>query len=962
MRTPKKQRHSAFSLENIFRIPAMGLAAATLTLAVPDRVTAQAYIPATQAFENSPVCSDSDLGNDSDEARGNPEWKTVKGLNIDPFKHVLRDQPTILEGFVAFPPANEGANDQAHAEVSEEDLPWNHYTHDFTIKVTPDPPYLPLLSSWVRFPGASFSILNVPNGISVCAEAGGAPSSDNSTCVVPQEICPDLTTGATCHHTDMEVEWESASLMDEGEGFQRIWGDIPEFAWPAVGDRVWVAGRWIFDCGHPGVPAAAQVRRYVKYSTEIHPPRALVAFRLNHPALDSFPYPRVSAPNFPGPQSYLPVTGVPTTPPPNVPNTGPTNLALTEGDVFVSGNGGGANDLCMILALNGSSCVYGHTPSVILINNVNYVFDIYPPGTDYLHPLPNGTFPITPPVSDASLQWRTVDHFSELPAHTCGGTDTSGCVSANAIFCLIDATTPPPNQTETGCPAVSAARPTRLRIILPFAGTSANFFAQSILLGWDDVPVAEALNRVVRNFNVTLHAFTVKENGESFLHSGDWRVFVNVAGQYRYIDPYFDRDGNGNNKCNGDALTDNGDGDCFLFDATPWMVSVQDGTPIHVAVGGFESDPVDSKFCRQYPPGGNCDPFSFGDGVDLAFENDDRIGTYEFDLQEQFNYRWNTPDGSNQFTTQSTNDGEQYKVEFRVSEIPAPTPPLSAPLQIGEPHFNKFVTSATSLTLSPASPNTEGFQFRTYLQGGPLPTFPSPLPFPVYWNHAAITPTALDSVKLFLSGADGPYLLEYSAENFAQLLEPRHTASFILDNTAPVVSISSPHAILYTHSSVLTLDYLVDDGTGSGVASSVPSMDGAATLPGGVGLQSGQALHLLSELSLGPHTFKVTARDNLNNARTESVSFTVTVTPGSIEQDVVQFRQNNAIKNAGLASSLTAKLKAAATARTAGHCSVASNKYHAFITQLQGQSSTGVTAAAAAIMIADAQYLISHCP
>jgi hypothetical protein len=27
-------------------------------------------------------------------------------------------------------------------------------------------------------------------------------------------------------------------------------------------------------------------------------------------------------------------------------------------------------------------------------------------------------------------------------------------------------------------------------------------------------------------------------------------------------------------------------------------VSVQDGTPIHVAVGGWESDSVDSDFCR----------------------------------------------------------------------------------------------------------------------------------------------------------------------------------------------------------------------------------------------------------------------------------------------------------------------------------------------------------------------------
>jgi hypothetical protein len=446
MRTHVRFWPFVFSLRNFLRFLALWLAAAILALATPIHASAQAYIPATEAFNNSPVCSASDLGNDTDEARGNPEWKAVKGLNIDPFKHALHDVPTILEGLVAFPFANEGVNNQANSEVSEEDLPWNHYTHDFTIKVTPDPRYFPLLSSWVRFPGLSFPISNTPPEINLCISKGGTPSADASTCVVPPETCPDLSKSATCHHTDMEVEWENASLMDEGEGFQRIWGAIPEYAWPTAGDRVWVAGRWIFDCGHPGVPAAAPVKQYVKYSTEIHPPRALVAFRLNHPALDSFPYPRTSAPNFPGPQSFLPVTGIPTVVPPGVPDTGPTNVPLTEADIFVSGNGGGANDLCMILALNGNSCVFGHTTPVIQINNVNYVFDIYPPGTDYLHPLPNGAFPITLPVPDASLQWRTVDHFSELPAHTCGGTNTSGCISAKPIFCLIDATTPPPDQ------------------------------------------------------------------------------------------------------------------------------------------------------------------------------------------------------------------------------------------------------------------------------------------------------------------------------------------------------------------------------------------------------------------------------------------------------------------------------------------------------------------------------------
>lgn len=918
------------------------------------------FIPATAAFSNSPVCSDSDLRNNSDEARANPEWKAVDGLllNLDTLPTPLvNDAPTILEGFVPFPPNPESSDSQATSEVSEEDIPWNHFTHDFTFKVAPDLPYQHLLSSWARFPGTSFPIGNTTRDIDNCFEVDGVPN--NGVCVVAPETCPDGSMSDTCHHSEMEVEWENASLMDEGEGFQRIWGAVPEFVWPAAGDRVWVAGRWIFDCGHPGVPKVAAVRQFVKYSTEIHPPRALVTMRLNHTALDSFPRPRVSAPNFPGRQSYLPVTGVPVFLGPDSPNTGPTQVAVTEADIYVTGNGGGANDLCMIIAVNeDNDCKFGHSNTVFPVNDRNYVFDIYPPVTDYSHLEPSGAFKVFPPTADASLQWRVEDHFSELPAHTCGGTNVSGCVTVEPIFCLIDATTPPPDQTETGCPAVAAGRPTRLRVILPFAGSAANFFARSILLGWDDVPFTGSINFVVRNLKVTLHKFTVLNNARTRSVPGNWRVFVNVAGQYRYISPFFDRDSDGNNKCNGDSLTSNQIGDCFQFDDTPWIVNVQNFNPIHVGVGGFDSRGVDGDFCRQFPPRGGCAPFSFGDLVGLAFENPSRIGTYEFDLFEARNYQWVRSDGTplTSFTTDETS-GEQYKVEFRVEDLPAVTPPASAPLQLGTPHFNNFVSSATPLILSSASPETQGFQYRSYLQGGPLPVYPSAEPFPVHWTHADL-PAGSQSVPVFLTGADGTNLLQFSAESFANLLEPRHTETLILDNTPPVITIIQPQATAYTHTATLTLNYSVDDGTGSGVASFTPTMDGAITLSDGTSLQSGQPIRLLKQ-SLGTHTFRVSTSDNVNNSSSSSITFTIIVTPASILEDVQQFLQDGAIENSGIANSLLAKLSAA---QDRADCSASANNYQAFINELQAQSGKGVSADAAATMIADAEYLIAHCP
>ena len=139
-------------------------------------------------------------------------------------------------------------------------------------------------------------------------------------------------------------------------------------------------------------------------------------------------------------------------------------------------------------------------------------------------------------------------------------------------------------------------------------------------------------------------------------------------------------------------------------------------------------------------------------------------------------------------------------------------------------------------------------------------------------------------------------------------------------------------------------------------------MDGATALPGPIGLQSNQPIKLLTELTLGTHTFSVNAMDNIGNAGSTSVTFTVVVTPDSIKDDVQQFRQSGAIDNNGNAKSLLAKLDSAAAARAIGQCSTASNIYRAFISGLQAQSGNHVDAVAAAIMIADAQYLIAHCP
>jgi len=282
----------------------------------------------------------------------------------------------------------------------------------------------------------------------------------------------------------------------------------------------------------------------------------------------------------------------------------------------------------------------------------------------------------------------------------------------------------------------------------------------------------------------------------------------------------------------------------------------------------------------------------------------------------------------------------------------APFVPTST-LTIGSPKFDAFVTSSTPLAITAldgTGPNDQSIgvasiSYRVYPTGTTPPSFT----------------VAPPPVQFTIPGADGSYTIDMSATNNAGIVEAPHSVTVVLDNAPPSIGIVSPEARPYTHAETLTLSFSESDGAGSGVASATASLDGALTL-NGHGLASGQAINLLTELALGPHSFTVQSADHVNNVGQSSVLFTIVVTADSIKQDVTQFLAAGLIKDAGLANSLLAKLNAAADARSRGQCGTAANQYDAFIHALQAQAGKGVDANAAAIMTADAQYLIANCP
>jgi hypothetical protein len=234
---------------------------------------------------------------------------------------------------------------------------------------------------------------------------------------------------------------------------------------------------------------------------------------------------------------------------------------------------------------------------------------------------------------------------------------------------------------------------------------------------------------------------------------------------------------------------------------------------------------------------------------------------------------------------------------------------------------------------------------------------------PIGGTHGMGWTVAPPSLAITLAPrTDGAYFVEfYSVDALNNEEAAPHSFQLTLDTTPPLITITQPSAASYPHSDTLTLGYSVSDGQGSGVKSFTPKIDGVTTVSGH-GLLSGQTINLLTELSLGTHTFSVDSVDNVNNASSRSVTFSIIVTPDSIKGDVNQFLQAGALKNNGQANSLLAKLDSAAAARIRGQCSAAANVYHAFINELQAQSGKGVTAAAAAVMTDDAQYLTAHCP
>ncbi len=194
--------------------------------------------------------------------------------------------------------------------------------------------------------------------------------------------------------------------------------------------------------------------------------------------------------------------------------------------------------------------------------------------------------------------------------------------------------------------------------------------------------------------------------------------------------------------------------------------------------------------------------------------------------------------------------------------------------------------------------------------------------------------------------AEGEHVFTVKAVDNVDI-EGSKSVTFIYDSASPVITIVSPEAKAYTHPEKITLDFNAVDDT-SGVKTLEAKLDGVV-------VTNGQIIDFYT-LALGDHTFEVKAVDNAGNEATTTVAFSITATTDSLAASLNRFFSEGKIDNAGILNSLLKKLE------MKGNSKNFANKLQAFINEVEAQSGKHVTAEAAALLKADALWVIAHLP
>ena len=330
----------------------------------------------------------------------------------------------------------------------------------------------------------------------------------------------------------LEMEWEIGAKPGEkkGDGARPT---FPKWAWPSVGDRVWVDGSWVFDCGHPTeevvgfTPPPFPVPIVIKhYRSEIHPARAIASMRDQARAL---------------------------------PGSGNMAVPVTATDLYIHGRGGFVVDQLncgmgiIIDGVPGSGDHDGCGTKTSPID-VNFQFDIC----------------IPPKPDDSTLTWIT----EAGPGNTVAVEPTLTAVPASAAC------------------AASFDPNFMLHAVVPLAGTGVtpqDVYARKIYVGWVGGTQPE-----LRHFKVTLKRMDLHDDQDVDPGDGELSFFwmnVNLADR-EWIRLSDHANGNMN-----DYDDDHFSGDGFMnFTGAVWDFYVRPGQTFTISAHGYDQDCYDGWF------------------------------------------------------------------------------------------------------------------------------------------------------------------------------------------------------------------------------------------------------------------------------------------------------------------------------------------------------------------------------
>jgi hypothetical protein len=168
------------------------------------------------------------------------------------------------------------------------------------------------------------------------------------------------------------------------------------------------------------------------------------------------------------------------------------------------------------------------------------------------------------------------------------------------------------------------------------------------------------------------------------------------------------------------------------------------------------------------------------------------------------------------------------------------------------------------------------------------------------------------------------------------------SASFVFfdpDQMPPDISITSPTNSTYLDEQSPTMTYSVTDNI-----SGVDNKSISATLDGKP--ISSETTVSLYTLSMGSHTFTVSASDSAGNVATQSVTFQVNTSIDSLKGLVSRFINNGLIDKSGVSNALTQALD--------------SGNLKSFVNQVEAQSGKQINATVANYLLRDANFLLGQ--